>query len=210
MSKRNMMKWLIILALIVPLVLVACGGNTNTATEEPAATEEPMEEPTEAPMEEPTEAPKEEPTEAPMEEPTEAPMEEPMAESNMNGIDSCDVAADGPLAGVDPTGLSIVWWHNHSGSREEQLLPLVDQFNSTNACGITVEAQNQGSYNDIRDKVNASAAAGELPAALVVGYQNDQAFYQLNNSLADLNPYVDDATWGLSKAASAPRSGPRR
>ncbi|MCA9991065.1 MAG: extracellular solute-binding protein [Anaerolineales bacterium] len=219
MSKRNMMKWLIILALIVPLVLVACGGNTNTATEEPAATEEPMEEPTEAPMEEPTEAPKEEPTEAPMEEPTEAPMEEPteapmeepteapmeepMAESNMNGIDSCDVAADGPLAGVDPTGLSIVWWHNHSGSREEQLLPLVDQFNSTNACGITVEAQNQGSYNDIRDKVNASAAAGELPAALVVGYQNDQAFYQLNNSLADLNPYVDDATWGLSEADRA-------
>ncbi|MFN2236976.1 MAG: extracellular solute-binding protein, partial [Anaerolineales bacterium] len=53
-------------------------------------------------------------------------------------------------------------------------------------------------YNDIRDKVNASIAAGELPAALVVGYQNDQAFYQLNDALVDLTPYIDDATWGLT------------
>jgi multiple sugar transport system substrate-binding protein/sn-glycerol 3-phosphate transport system substrate-binding protein len=78
------------------------------------------------------------------------------------------------------------------------MLPLIDQFNESNECGITVEAQNQGSYNDIRDKVNASAAAGEQPAALVVGYQNDQAFYQLNQSLVDLDPYLDDAHWGLT------------
>jgi len=49
--------------------------------------------------------------------------------------------------------------------------------------------------------VNASISAGDLPAALVVGYQNDQAFYQLNNSLADLNAYVDDEHWGLTEEA---------
>jgi multiple sugar transport system substrate-binding protein/sn-glycerol 3-phosphate transport system substrate-binding protein len=222
MFKGTWWKFLVVLVLIVPLLLVACGGNTTNEeaeAEEPAATEAPMEEPTEAPKEEPTEAPMEEPTEAPMEEPTEAPMEEPteapmeepteepmeeaMMSATANGIDTCDVAEDGPLAGVDPTGVSIVWWHNHSGSREEALLPLIDEFNNTNACGITVEAQNQGSYNDIRDKVNASAAAGELPAALLVGYQNDQAFYQLNESLTDLNAYVDDTHWGLDAADRA-------
>jgi hypothetical protein len=59
--------------------------------------------------------------------------------------------------------------------------------------------QNQGNYDDIRDKVNASIAAGELPAALLVGYQNDQSFYQLNDILVDLNT-ADGTTpkWGLS------------
>ncbi len=109
----------------------------------------------------------------------------------------CAPAKDGPLAGVDPSGQKIVWWHNHTKAREEGLKKLVDQFNQSNPCKISVEPQSQGSYNDIRDKVNASIAAGEQPAAIIVGYQNDQAFYQLNQALADLNPYVEDATWGL-------------
>jgi multiple sugar transport system substrate-binding protein/sn-glycerol 3-phosphate transport system substrate-binding protein len=109
-----------------------------------------------------------------------------------------EAAAEGAYAGVDPSGQTVVWWHNHSGSREENMLPLIEEYNQSNAYGITVEAQNQGSYNDIRDKVNASIAAGEAPAALIVGYQNDQSFYQLNDTLVDLNTLIDDATWGLS------------
>jgi len=115
----------------------------------------------------------------------------------------CAPAADGAYAGVDPSGQTVVWWHNHSGSREENLKPLLDEFNQSNPCGITIDAQNQGQYNDIRDKVNASIAAGEQPAAMVVGYQNDQAFYQLNDTLVDLNTLIDDATWGLTAADKA-------
>ena len=37
--------------------------------------------------------------------------------------------------------------------------------------GITVVSQSQGGYDEIRDKVNASIAAGEQPAALIAGYQ---------------------------------------
>ena len=118
---------------------------------------------------------------------TEAAAEAPAAEAGAAPAGECVPAAEGAYAGVDPSGQSVVWWHNHSGSREEKLLPLIAQFNESNPCGITVEAQNQGSYDDIRDKVNASAAAGEQPAALLVGYQNDQSFYQLNDALVDLN-----------------------
>ncbi|MFW6069367.1 MAG: extracellular solute-binding protein, partial [Chloroflexota bacterium] len=114
-------------------------------------------------------------------------------------IDQCVVAEDGPWAGIDPSGVEIVWWHNHTDEREDRLLPLIEQFNENNACDITVEGQSQGGYNEIRDLVNASVSAGDLPAALVVGYQNDQAFYQLNDSLADLNTFLDDPTWGLSE-----------
>jgi len=109
----------------------------------------------------------------------------------------CGPALDGPLAGIDPRGQTVVWWHQHSGSREEKLMPLVDEYNATNECGITVEALNVGSYNDTRDKMNAGIQTGELPG-LVVGYQNDQAFYALADGLADLDAYVIDETWGLT------------
>ena len=176
------------------LLLAACPAPAAEApaAEAPAAVATEAPAPTEAPAA--TEVPAAAPTEAPVAEATEAPVAEAAA---------CAPAADGALAGVDPSGQTVVWWHNHSGSREEKLLPLVQQFNETNECGITVEAQNQGSYNDIRDKVNASIASGEQPAALLVGYQNDQAFYQLNGGLVDLNTYVDDPTWGLTAEEKA-------
>lgn len=107
-------------------------------------------------------------------------------------------AAEGAYAGVDPTGQTVVWWHQHSGSREENLLKMIAEFNESNEFGITIDPQNQGGYDQIRDKVNSSIAAGELPAALLVGYQNDQSFYQLNDTLVDLETLMTDATWGLS------------
>ncbi|MDX1417160.1 MAG: extracellular solute-binding protein [Candidatus Promineifilaceae bacterium] len=128
--------------------------------------------------------------------------EEAAAEEEMAMAD-CEPATDGPLAGVDPRDITVVWWHQHSGSREEGLMEMIDEFNSTNPCGITIEAQNQGGYDEIRDKMNASIGAGEAPAALIVGYQNDQAFYQLNEGLADLNIYVDDEHWGLTEEEKA-------
>ena len=135
----------------------------------------------------PTEAPTVEATEAKAEETEEAAPAEP-----------CSPATSGELAGVDPRGQTVVWWHNHSREREESLMEMVEEFNATNECGITVEPQNQGGYNDIRDKMNAGIQTGELPG-LVVGYQNDQAFYALAGGLADINPYLYDETWGLTE-----------
>lgn len=129
-----------------------------------------------------------------------------MAESGgeeMAMDDTCTPATDGPLAGVDPNGVTVTWWHNHTGSREEGLNAMLAEFNETNPCGITVVGESQAGYDEIRDKVNASLTAGELPAALLVGYQNDQAFYQLNQGLADLNTYVNDAHWGLTAEEQA-------
>ena len=118
-------------------------------------------------------------------------------------MEACAPATEGNLAGVDPRGQSIQWWTNHTGSREENLILMVEEFNAVNECGITVEHLSQGGYDEIRDKMNVSIAAGELPAALIVGYQNDQAFYQLNEGLADLNIYVDDPHWGLTEEEKA-------
>lgn len=209
MSKKYV-KWFMLLALIVPMFLVACGGGAEEtvedavdAVEETAAdvaneAEEVVEEVTET-VEEVMEEPTEEPMEETAEEPTEEAAEEPMEET----MEPCAPAADGAFAGIDPRGQTVVWWHNHSGSREELLIEMINDYNETNECGITIEALNQGGYNDIRDAVNASVASGEIPAALVVGYQNDQAFYQLNDTLVDLNDYLNDPYWGLSEEEQA-------
>jgi len=122
--------------------------------------------------------------------------EEPVAEEPVDE-GPCAPATDGPLAGVDPRGQTVVWWHNHDDEcRVEFLDKYIAEFNATNECGITVEHQHQGGYNDIRDKMNAGIATGELPG-IVVGYQNDEAFYALAGGLADMNQYINDATWGL-------------
>lgn len=113
-------------------------------------------------------------------------------------------AAEGPLAGVDPSGQTVTWWHNHTGGREEFLNGLVAEFNEGNPWGITVEASNQGSYGDIYNKVIAAIQAGEGMPNLVVAYQNNaSAYYQAGGLVDDLNVYVSDATWGLNEAEQA-------
>ena len=111
-------------------------------------------------------------------------------------------ASDGPLAGVDPSGQTVVYWHQHSGDRETQLGGMVDDFNANNPWGITVDASNQGGYGDIYQKMIAGIAAGEVPN-LVVAYQNQAATYQLDDALTDMNVFVNDAQWGYNEAEQA-------
>jgi multiple sugar transport system substrate-binding protein len=181
---------LIITIMVLVLFAAACQPKAEEPMAEEPAAEEPMAE--EPAAEEPM---AEEPA---AEEPT---AEEPMAEEPMDE-GPCAPATEGPLAGVDPRGQTVVWWHNHDDDpRVEFLAKYITEFNDTNECGITVEDQLQGSYDDIRDKMNAGIATGDLPG-LVVGYQNDQAFYALADGLADLNLYIDDPTWGLGDEKS--------
>lgn len=198
MSKKTI-KWFMLLALIVPMFLVACGGTAEEAVNDAVDTvEETAADVVDQAEEVATDVA--DTAEEVMDEAEEV-MDE--AEEAMEDMEPCGPVSDGPFAGVDPRGQTVVWWHNHSGSREEMLIAMIDSYNETNECGITVEPLNQGGYNDIRDAVNASVASGEIPAALVVGYQNDQAFYQLNDTLVDLNEYLADEHWGLSDEEQA-------
>ncbi len=100
-------------------------------------------------------------------------------------------------AKVDPTGQKIVFWHNHSKAREDALKQIIDEFNKTNKYGITVEAQYQGSYADIYNKMVPLLGTTDVPD-LVVAYQNNAAAYQIADALVDINLYVNSYKWGLS------------
>lgn len=112
-------------------------------------------------------------------------------------------AAEGALAGVDPTGVTITWWHQHGGARGEFLDEIIANFNAENPWGITVEASNQGGYGDIYNKMIAGIPTGDVPN-LVVAYQNQSAAYYLAGGLTeDMDVYVQDAQWGLNEAEVA-------
>jgi multiple sugar transport system substrate-binding protein len=111
----------------------------------------------------------------------------------------CSPTTQGPFANINPRGQILTWWHQQSGTNGDALAVLVSEFNTSNDCCITVNAEYQGSYNDIRDKMKAAIETGTLPG-LVVGYQNDEAAYAQAGALIDLNPYLSDEYWGLSAA----------
>jgi multiple sugar transport system substrate-binding protein/sn-glycerol 3-phosphate transport system substrate-binding protein len=114
--------------------------------------------------------------------------EEPVAETN-------------PYDEVTPA-TSIVFWHQHSGAREEELQKIVADFNATNEWGITVVAENQGGYGDIFNKMLPILNTPDVPD-IVVAYQNQAATYQLADAMTDLNPLVDSAVWGLTEEEKA-------
>lgn len=107
------------------------------------------------------------------------------------------------LAGVDPTGQTITYWHQYNSPTQLSIITgLINAFNANNPYGITVVGTNQGNYNDIRTLMNNSIISGDLPN-LVAGYPNDALSYALDGAVADLTPYYSDAKWGFDEAALA-------
>ncbi len=107
-------------------------------------------------------------------------------------------SAQDALADVDPSGQTIVYWHQYQNDSAQgnTMAAIVEAFNSTNEYGITVEASFQGNYTDLSKLINAGITSGELPN-LVAGYANDAASYARDESAVDLSPYMTSETWGL-------------
>lgn len=102
---------------------------------------------------------------------------------------------EGDYAGVDLKGTKVVWWHQHTGDRENVVKAMVETFN-TNPFGITVEAVSKGSYDDMFTAVTAGLQTNELPN-IVVAYANQAALYQNDGALVDMNPLFSDPVIGI-------------
>lgn len=112
------------------------------------------------------------------------------------------VTAQDDLSSVDPSGATVVYWHQYNGPQLETMTALIEEFNSTNEWGITVEGLAQGSVGDITNLMNAAIVSGDLPN-LAAGFQNNAASYALDDVVVDLNPYYDDPTWGFTEEEKA-------
>jgi multiple sugar transport system substrate-binding protein/sn-glycerol 3-phosphate transport system substrate-binding protein len=99
-------------------------------------------------------------------------------------------------------GTTVTYWYQHTQGREVALKKMIERFNTTNQWGITVKGEYAGVYSEITNKMTAGIAGGNTPD-LVVAYQNDSATYELSDALVDLNPYVADPKFGVSKVELA-------
>ena len=110
------------------------------------------------------------------------------------------VQAQGEMSyeGLDPSGQTVVYWHQYSddSSQAETMAALIDEFNSTNEYGITVESIHQGGYRDIQDLMNTAILAGELPN-LVAGYANAAAGWANEGVVVDINLLLHSPEWGI-------------
>jgi multiple sugar transport system substrate-binding protein len=176
---NKMSKVLLVLAVVFAVVLTAC---TSTAPQAPApAQEEPAAPATAVPTAEEAAAPTVEATEAP----------------------AAEVTEEAMMPEIDPTGQTIAFWHVWgTGLPNETMLAIVDEFNATNEWDITVEALDQGQYNDLEDAFNAAVQSGDLPD-LVTGYTNAMANWYAVDAVVDLSPYVNDSYFGLTAEEQA-------
>jgi len=100
---------------------------------------------------------------------------------------------------IVPNGQTITFWHNYTQARELALDKIVADFNATNEYGITVQAEYQGNYNDIFNKMLSVLKTPDAPA-LITAYQDQAATYQIADSLIDINPLLNSTKWGISEA----------
>jgi len=110
-----------------------------------------------------------------------------------------DVDTYGDLENLDPSGQMVVYWYQHTGSREELMLGFIDEFNRTNEWGITIQGESQGGYDDLYQKIVAGIPAHQLPT-MAVAYQNQAATYAVQKVLVAFDPYVESEKWGYTEA----------
>ena len=97
--------------------------------------------------------------------------------------------------------VTIVFWHQHTGAREEFLQDLIEEFNTSNAYNITVEGHYAGSYGEIYYNVILGLRGdGSLPNA-VVGYPSQFADYARYGGVRFLDEYLEDPEIGIPDVA---------
>ncbi len=109
-----------------------------------------------------------------------------------------DTTLYGDLENLDPSGQTVIYWYQHSRSREEAIQAMIEDFNANNEWGITVQGEYAGNYGEIYNKVTAGIPAGEVPD-LSVAYQNQAATYASQGALVELTPYIESEKWGFTQ-----------
>jgi multiple sugar transport system substrate-binding protein/sn-glycerol 3-phosphate transport system substrate-binding protein len=105
-------------------------------------------------------------------------------------------------SGVDPSGVTITYWHNWDGAQLEATEQLVQQFNESNEWGITVEHQSLGTTGDVLNAISNGIVSGDLPN-ISIAFQDTAIGWYLDNAIVPLDGLFNDATWGYSGDALA-------
>ncbi len=102
------------------------------------------------------------------------------------------------LKPADLNGIRVNLWYPWSGETGRAVQQSIDQFNTSNEFGITVEGISQGTIDNLYEMVDSTESASLLPnLALGTNYQV-QSWISAGKPVTGLNTFVDDPEWGLS------------
>ena len=96
------------------------------------------------------------------------------------------------------SGTTISFWHSMGGVNGEAINTLVEEFNSENEYGITVDAQYQGEYDDAINKLK-SAQIGNMGADLVQIYEIGTQFMMESGWIVPMQECVDHDQYDVSQ-----------
>lgn len=108
-------------------------------------------------------------------------------------------AQDDPLAGVDPTGVVVEYWHEWNGAQNEGITEVIRLFEEQNEFGITVEVQELGGGSAIVESVSAGITSGELPNIAGNGFVNNAQSWAVEDVLVPLDVYINHPEYGLTE-----------
>ena len=112
------------------------------------------------------------------------------------GASSSDDSSDKETAAQVEGPVTIEFWHTLSGEAETALLEMIDEFNTNNEYGITVNGTYQGSYEKNLSKVVASYGTATAPTIALLASGGFEQLYDAG-ALADMMPYVERDNWDL-------------
>lgn len=124
------------------------------------------------------------------------------------GVGGGATNVDVTLPTDDPTSeVTIEFWECLGHDKEDNLLKIVDKFNTTYAGKYKVKLSKiAGDYDSLHDAVKTKLAAGEVPA-LCMGYPDSFSEYISNNiedsAILRLDNFINDETFGYTKAEIA-------
>ena len=96
-----------------------------------------------------------------------------------------------------PMGLTIDYWHEWDGAQAEAITQIIDDFNSSNEWGITVEQVYQGNTGGLIDQLSTGIVSGELPNLSGAVFTNNAMGYYLDGVLVPLDAYMEHPVWGF-------------
>lgn len=96
-----------------------------------------------------------------------------------------------------PMGLTIDYWHEWDGAQAEAMNIILDDFNSNNEWGITVEQVYQGNRRELISQLSTGIVSGELPNLSGAVFTNNAMGYYLDGVLVPLDAYMEHPVWGF-------------
>jgi ABC-type glycerol-3-phosphate transport system substrate-binding protein len=110
-----------------------------------------------------------------------------------------DADASSELEELDPGGALVIYWHALTGTAEDRLLEMIEDFNASNEWGITVVGEYQGDLQTLYDNVIAGLPTGQFPH-LVMSDPSLAAAYASQGAAVSLDPYIESGNWGFTRA----------